>query len=357
MIQKTTLKRNGLFATNPLFLSLALFSISTFSIAQQQYINGNLSTGATSKNGTAAPAGYTWSELQNDAGVTTISNTNTGFGAAIAGDLSMADDFTVPAGQTWNVSKLTFYAYKTGAAATPSPFNDLRVVIHNSNPASGPTAIVYGDLDVNIFGASSDALMYRVGNTLYPTPTTPGTSRKIWKIESAPITLSLPAGTYWVEFQIGDIAGTGNFTPASTVVDARTQAGYNAIQFDPGTSAWVSLVDTGNPATAPDVAVDIPFIVDYGTLGVDDLEARNNFAMYPNPSKGDLNLKWNNTLSDLQAESLEIYDIKGVRVFSKKITGTDNASVDISSLTSGVYMLKLIDKSGESLTVKKLIKE
>ena len=42
-------------------------------------------------------------------------NSTFGFGAQTSANNAVADDFT--AGATWNVSKLTFYMYQTGATA------------------------------------------------------------------------------------------------------------------------------------------------------------------------------------------------------------------------------------------------
>ena len=76
MQSKTTQKRiRGFFFKNLLFLGLVC--LFTTSIHAQQYINGNLSTGATTSNGVAAPAGFEWSEVQ-------LGNVNAGSGAQIA---------------------------------------------------------------------------------------------------------------------------------------------------------------------------------------------------------------------------------------------------------------------------------
>ncbi|MBL0306282.1 MAG: hypothetical protein IPQ25_09675 [Chitinophagaceae bacterium] len=55
-------RRRNLFGLSPLFL--ILFFLVAGKINSQQYVNGNLSTGATSSSGVAAPAGTTWSEVQ-----------------------------------------------------------------------------------------------------------------------------------------------------------------------------------------------------------------------------------------------------------------------------------------------------
>lgn len=332
------------------FFNLVLLSFS--GIAQVQYMNGNLSTGPTSKSGVAAPAGYTWSELQNDAGVTTISNISSGYGAPILASISLADDFTVPAGQVWAISKFSFFAYKTGTTGAISPFDDLRVVVHSSNPALGATTILFGNLSENVLDVSSDAMMYRIINTLYPTPNLTGLTRKIWKVESTPVTLNLPAGTYWLEWRIGDTAASGSFCPASTIVGARTQPGYNAHQL---TNGWLPLADAGNPATAS-VAVDIPFVVDYVPtfLSVDENKV-SAISVYPNPVKDILALEVKNP--SYSVEKLELYDIRGSKVLEQEIAKSNISQINLSGLNSGVYFAKLIDSSGKNVAIKKIVKE
>lgn len=51
-------------------LLFAVLIIADFTMAQT-YDNGGLNTGASSKSGIAAPAGYAWSEVQNNTGNTT----------------------------------------------------------------------------------------------------------------------------------------------------------------------------------------------------------------------------------------------------------------------------------------------
>ncbi len=226
------------------FLLLLLFSLFTGKITAQTYVNGNLSTGATTSTGTTAPAGFTWSELQ-------LTNTTLGFGASIAGGLTVADDFTVPAGPSWSVSKVTFYAYSTNYAGTTSPFTDVRVQIYDTDPSTGTPTPIYGDLTTNRFAASSTASIYR-------TAAAGGTTRQVWQIE-ANVSTTLAPGTYWIEWQVGT-SQTSNFSPPSTVVGTTTQPGNNAKQKTISTGAWVSLNDGGSGS-----AQDMPFKIDYST--------------------------------------------------------------------------------------------
>jgi len=260
MQKTTTLFKLRLFFGKvfPVFMFLAL---SVMKMNAQPYINGTLSTGTTAANGTVAPAGYTWSECQNPTGNTTIANTTAGVGAQVASNNSVADDFTIPGTEIWNISKITVYGYSTGYTGTASPYTDVRIRIHKGSPLAGPTTIVFGDLTTNRFTASSDAGVYRIFNTVVAPVSAPGTTRKVWKIE-ANITVALGPGVYWLEYRIGT-SQASNFTPLSSPAGVRTLPGYNAIQSLAG-GAWAAMVDGGQgPAAPSNVAVDLPFTVDY----------------------------------------------------------------------------------------------
>jgi hypothetical protein len=82
------------------------------------------------------------------------------------------------------------------------------------------------------------------------------------------------------------------------------------------------------------------------TASVDDnnvLDAQ----VYPNPTTGLL------TISSAEAISgVEVYNVIGKRVL--QVTNVVNNSVDVSSLSKGIYMLKIA--SGDSIATKKIIK-
>jgi hypothetical protein len=234
---------------------LGLFCSFSSTLNAQQYINGNLSTGATSSNGVAAPAGYTWSEVQTG-------NVNAGLAANIANGFSLADDFTVIG--TWTVNKFTFFAYSTGYTGTTSPFVDLRMQIFNTDPSVGSPVPIFGNLTTNRLTATSTANMYRIFNA------TPGNTREIWKIEATIPAQVLTSGTYWVEWQVGVQTGlTSNFTPPSTVVGTVTQPGNNAKQHDNTAGTWANALDGTN-------IQDIHFLIDYSTSGCTGTPAPGN---------------------------------------------------------------------------------
>mgnify|MGYP003605443358 CR=1 FL=1 len=352
MNRKTTLKSFSLF------FALAFGSSLN---AQQIYTNGGLSTGANSASGVAAPAGYTWSELQSETGNTTESNTNFGFGAVFnnAGttNLQIADDFVVPAGSQFNVTSFDFFVYQTGYTGTVIPFDQLRVQIFSSNPSVAGAVSVAGNMTTNVLDVanSGDALMYRTANSVTPSPgTVPGTTRKIWRLRGN-LTASLPAGTYWVVFQGHPTNDAGAFLPPVTVVGTRGLAGWNAIQntITAGVSSWLPLLDTGNPAAAPDVAMDMPFLIN-GTVVLSNkdnaFDASISFA--PNPIKNSFSV---NVPTDVILSNIEILDLNGKLIKEIKVTNPEKLEFNISDLSTGNYLLKLVSASGTA--VKKFIKE
>ena len=88
-------------------------------------------------------------------------------------------------------------------------------------------------------------------------------------------------------------------------------------------------------------------IVSDATLGLDDTIA-SDFKLYPNPSKGILNIQRNTT----DSISVRIYDILGKEVLTADRISN---SIDISNLKNGMFLVK-IATNNRSIS-KKIIKE
>jgi hypothetical protein len=230
------------------------------------YDNGDTNTGTTTSSGVVVPtAGYEWSEVQNDAGNLTESNTSAGATCTQTSTTGfrLADDFVVPAGETWTVTDVTTYAYQTGfvPGAFPSPVAGARLQIWDGPPNDPLSTVIFGDVTTDRLASSVEANEYRVFNTSVPPPgTAPGTTRRIFAntITVAPA-LELTEGTYWIDFQHVLATGTTMFCPSVTIVGDRGLPGWNSMQFSTATSAWTPYIDTGNPASAPDEPQDFPF--------------------------------------------------------------------------------------------------
>ncbi len=331
-----------------------LFSLLTVLPAMlwSQYNNGPLSTGTTTKSGVAAPAGYTWSEAQNNTGNTTESNTNSGFGCQKVGTTTnnfCADDFIIPAGQSWSITSIALFGYVTGyTGATPPPMR-ARIKIMNGAPNAGTPTVVFGDDTTDRFASAQDALMYRIFNSAYPAPgSAVGTTRKIWRVNTTtPVTLA--PGTYWMQFQLEDAASVVTvWTPPVTTTGIRGLPTDNALQ---NTATWAPLMDAGNPATAPDYPQDLPFIITYSVLGTNEvLQYDNRVKVYPNPTTDffTINMPQQNSR---QKMTVSVTDMSGRMV--KEYLAADR--YDARMLAPGTYLLKIYTEDG--IKTAKLIKK
>lgn len=184
-------------------------------------------------------AGGDASILDGAAGLTVF-----GFGANKAAFFYVADDFTSNA--SWRIDSVKFFTYQTGA--TTVTLNGVFIRIWNGAPNAGGT-VVWGDTTTNRLSAARFTNIYRAQNT---TPT--DCNRRIQEV-IAPINVTLPAGTYWVEWGFTGTSTSGPWQPPITI--AGQPATGNGLQRN-GT-AWTNIVDGTN-------AQGLPFIL-YGAAG------------------------------------------------------------------------------------------
>ncbi|MGV0830271.1 T9SS type A sorting domain-containing protein [Empedobacter brevis] len=78
------------------------------------------------------------------------------------------------------------------------------------------------------------------------------------------------------------------------------------------------------------------------------------FQVYPNPTPGPLNIKWN-TKEGIQ--DIQLYDLTGQEVKNYRVNKLSNTiEMDISAVSSGIYVLRFITIKGEVMS-KKIIKK
>jgi hypothetical protein len=238
--------RSGLLQLCFLIYLGALLAVT--SLGATIYDNGNLATGTTSKSGVAAPAGTQWSELQNDFGNTSESNSYFGYHCGYGNSINRrcADDFSVPVGQMWTIDNVIVFAYQSGYTGTVSPITMATLRIWRGRPGDPGSEIVFGDDVTNRLGNSSDSGIWRIGNSIVAPPTAPDLDRKIWqvRITVAPA-LVLPPGHYWIDWSTFITSGpTGlHFSPAETVVGTRSTPFSNARQT--GGLDWRDILEEG----------------------------------------------------------------------------------------------------------------
>lgn len=193
-----------------------------------------MSTGTTSTAGTVSPNNFLWSEVKTPE--TTFGYTGT------FGDRLIADDFTVPAGEKWNIENFYFYAYQTNFSGTSFPVNEFYYEIYASDPSVAGAVKIFGDATTNRYVSAETTNWYRIlqGQT-------DGTTRKIYKMKIQALDLNLTAGTYWIKW--GSKVSTGtHFYPQ---FPHNPDKNNNAKQFVVAGATWNELNDSGQKISFP----------------------------------------------------------------------------------------------------------
>ena len=177
--------------------------------------------------------------------------------------------------------------------------------------------------------------------------------------------VSLVAGTqYSITYNYGNNSTTftenlkvGYGTSASDVAMTTTLADHpgiiggtiqsNTVPFTPTTSGtYVFGFNAYSDADKFYLYVDN--IVIQEVLGSVDFN-NNKFTVYPNPVKDNLNIRYNENISNVS-----VFNMLGQQVITKNINATEG-KVDMSILASGTYLVKV--NSGDKVETIKVIKE
>ena len=123
--------------------------------------------------------------------------------------------------------------------------------------------------------------------------------------------------------------------------------GATQSQFEPVVSGSYACVITLGECTDTTDCIDVTVsrIADY---------ADGFLAVYPNPTSGIVTLQLTPETCSLKPE-IQIFDIYGKRLLVMSVNGETN-QIDLSSYTSGVYMIKLVG-DGRVIGVRKVVKE
>jgi hypothetical protein len=211
--------------------------------ADQLYANGfNPSAGPTQYQGI-------WDQAGVGAGGSNVSVMINppyhilGFTARSEDGYVMAEDFTVPAGQSWTINNVLLYAYQIDATTFPFQSTTLSLV---SGPSPNGTSI---DPAITLSASTGPggivARRVRLGSLT-------ADDRRIWEIlltPSSPITLS--EGDYWLRWGITAL-NSENFFMAPIVPRDGTGNAHRSSDGMDGT--YVLLDDSGN--------IELPFLLD-----------------------------------------------------------------------------------------------
>jgi hypothetical protein len=164
-------------------------------------------------------------------------DTDLGFGCT-NNPIRLADDFTVPAGG-WTIQRVDVFGYQTQdppGGSTVSPFTTGTLRIWSGPPNAGGSTIVFGDTTTNRQTSTGWSGVWRV-----PSFALTNQQRPIMRVTMDNLNITLPAGTYWLDFSIAPASGTA-FCPPNT----STSATNNALQLATAPNTWQAVVDGGS---------------------------------------------------------------------------------------------------------------
>jgi len=99
------------------------------------------------------------------------------------------------------------------------------------------------------------------------------------------------------------------------------------------------------------LTAQIVMVIQDAAVGVNDIQT-SEFILYPNPVISNINIR-----SDFLKESgtqLSIYNITGMKVLGPVMISGNPASADLSTLSDGVYFVRLGDEKNSN--VQRIIK-
>jgi len=162
-----------------------------------------------------------------------------GFGNQFSVGNHMADDFQVTDAGGWQAENLIFFTYQTGTYVFPpvSTITGLYLQIWNGPPNNAGSSVIFGDLVTNRLADTYWIGTYRVVD--YDMLV----SNRPIMTAVANVNISLPQGTYWLEWMIDGSLTSGPWAPPISILGQTTTG--NALQYTTSSGAWAPANDTG----------------------------------------------------------------------------------------------------------------
>jgi hypothetical protein len=185
-----------------------------------------------------------------DESIVDATETTNGFGCYYLSDLRLADDFTVPAGESWYITKITLFGYQTDSPGTASTITTAYIEIWDNPPEFG--TLVYGDMITNVLTSTQWMNCYRVQYSASGTNVQRPIMANVCEF-SSPIILT--EGDYWLCWQLDGTEASGPWTPPITINGTLvTGDAYQYYQ-----SSWSIIADatSGNYKGLPFILEDV----------------------------------------------------------------------------------------------------
>ncbi len=158
-----------------------------------------------------------------------------GFGHQLLNGNMISDEFVIPAGATWEIQDITFFAYQTGSLTNPSTITAVFVTIYDGPPSNPASNIIWGDMSVNVMTSTVWSGVYRV-----PDYDLVATNRPIMA-NTCHVGTTLMAGEYWIVWQSDGSLSSGPWAQPITI-DGVIGTG-NALQYTTTAGAWGPVLD------------------------------------------------------------------------------------------------------------------
>ncbi len=176
-----------------------------------------------------------------------------GFSNQYSSGFRLADDFTINTAGGWEIDEITFFTYQTDTYPYPpaSTITSLYLQIWDGSPDDPASTIVFGDMVTNLLVETYWTNIYRAVEEDLTNAQRPIMAAV------AGVNITLPQGTYWLDWTVSGSGASGPFTAPITILGQTTTG--NALQHSSG--SWLSAIDYGNSSQQ-----GIPFVID-GTPG------------------------------------------------------------------------------------------
>ena len=94
-------------------------------------------------------------------------------------------------------------------------------------------------------------------------------------------------------------------------------------------------------------------VVAEGTLSIDTFDALGTINMYPNPTNANLTIDFQ--IQDIEKLNVKVFNLLGKEMLTKQISKND-ASVKVSNLNDGIYIVRITSLNGQNSITKRFVK-
>jgi Secretion system C-terminal sorting domain len=208
-----------------------------------------------------------------------------------------------------------------------------------------PNTLYYYAIDA--YDASSQAAVTITG-TFTSGGTPPNTTNAvISNITTTSAQIDFQVNTFGIQSQIEIAFGlsptfyNSYFYIANTTTNSPTPFTYNFTSLTPNTTYYYSAGAYSSTLVGNRILGSFTTSV----LSNSTYEQKVNFSLYPNPASDNVTIKMEN-----EAKSIEIYSLQG-----QKVLTSSNKNVNVSSLSKGIYMVRVEDENNNIATQKLLV--